>query len=107
MFTLTKAPLYNQRPMRKDKNTAILALYNATDFGYDKIPKKHRGSQVTIVQGVIEKGQVHDKSGSGRSKKFIHTARKVVEGIADSNSRLPLRDITDNELKGSRLHNDR
>ena len=93
MFTLAMAPPHNQRQQREDKNTAILALYNATDFGYDKIVKTTCVAKST-VQGVIKRGQAHDKSRSGRPTKITHTARKVVEGIADGNSRLPLYDIT-------------
>ena len=87
------APPHNQRQQREDKNTAILTLHNATEFMYDKIAKATGVPKLT-VRGVIKRGQAHDKSRSGRPTKITHTARKVVEGIADSNSRLPLRDIT-------------
>ena len=101
MFTLTMAPPHNQRQQREDKNTAILALHNATDFEYDRVAKTTCVAKSTM-QGVIKRGQAHDKSRSGQPTKITHTARKVVEGIADSNSRLPLYDITNlanNNLK--------
>ena len=70
----------------------VLALHNATDFGYDKVAKANEVPKPTVQESP---GPRQISLGSTHKIKLAHTARKVVEGIVDSNSHLPLRGITD------------